>query len=123
VRAEKAMQQGYKRSQRVAGLLKREISRIIHEELKDPSVGEMTITEVTVSDDLRIAKIYISSLEEEDQRDKTLQGLQRAASFIRSQLGLSTSLRYLPELRFFYDSGAAHAEKIEQILRKLQDEE
>ncbi len=117
------MQQGYKRSQRVAGLLRREISRIIYEELKDPSIGELTITEVTVTDDLRIAKIYISSLEDEAHRVKTLEGLQRAANFIRSQLGIHTNLRYLPELRFFYDSGAEHAEKIERILKRLHDGE
>ena len=117
------MHPGYKRSQRVAELLKREVSRIIYEELKDPSIGVLTITNVTVSDDLRIAKVYISSLESEELRSKTLQGLQRASSFIRGQLGLYTNLRYLPELRFYYDTGAEHAEKIEQLLKKIHDEE
>ena len=117
------MHPGYKRSQRVAGLLKREISRLIYEELKDPSIGELTITNVIVTDDLRIAKIYISSLESEELRNKTLQGLHRASSFLRSQLGLYINLRYTPELRFYYDTGAEHAEKIEQLLKKIHNEE
>ena len=116
------MNSGYKRSQRVAGLLKREISRIIYEELKDPDIGELTITEVGVSDDLRIAKVYFTSLDNEKKRKKTVEGLQRATSFIRSQLGACTSLKYMPELKFFYDDGVAHAEKIERILRQLQND-
>jgi len=116
------MNTGYKRSQRVAGLLKREISRIIYEELKDPEIGELTITEVSVSDDLRIAKIYITSLDNEEQRNKTVEALRRATSFMRTQLGVCTSLKYMPELKFFYDDGVAHAEKIEKILRQLQND-
>lgn len=117
------MRPGYKRSLRIAGLLKRQISRLVREELKDPDIGEMTIIEVIVSNDLRIAKIYISSLEDEEHRQRTLEGLKRATSFIRGKLGVYTELRYIPELRFFYDRGAEHAEKIDKIIKHLHDNE
>ena len=117
------MRPGYKRSLRVAGLLKRELSRIILEELKDPSVGELSITQVSVSDDLRVAKVYIASLDDEVAREKTLLALRRATGYIRGQLGASTSLKFTPELRFFYDITTDQADRIEALLKQLRSNE
>ena len=115
------MPQGVKRSLRVAELLKRELSRIIFKELKDPGIGELSITEVQVSDDLRVAKVYFASLDAEEIRKKTLESLNKASSFIRGKLGEATYLKFVPELRFLYDKGIDHSIKIEQILHSLQN--
>ena len=93
------------------------------EELKDPSVGELSITQVSVSDDLRVAKVYIASLDDEVARERTLLGLQRATGYIRSQLSASTSLKFTPELRFFYDITMDQADRVETLLKQLRNSE
>lgn len=110
----------YKRSSRVAGLLKREVSRIIFEDIKDPRIGLVTITQVDVSEDLRTAKIYLSVLGDKVARDQTLQGLERAKKFIRMEIARTTELRYTPELKFYYDDSYSYAENIENLLKKIK---
>ena len=108
-----------KRSKKVAGLIKIEISRIIQTRLKDPLVGFVTITDVVLSDDLKIAKIYFSVLGDEVQKTNSLKGLKRARSFMQNELGSRIRLRYLPELRFFLDESWSYGAKIDQILENL----
>lgn len=112
-----------KRSQRVAGLLKSEIGSIIQTKMKDPAVGFVTITDVVLSDDLRIAKVYVSVLGDESQKVRSLKGLERAKSFIQNELGSRVRLRYLPILHFFIDETWEYGEKIDRILRDLHTDE
>lgn len=114
------MHPSYKRSLRVGELIKRELSAIILRHVKDPGVGEMTITEVTVSDDLRLAKVYVATLHDPVAREATMQALQRAAGFLRSQLGARIRVRYTPELRFVYDDTLDRADRIETLLRRSE---
>ncbi|MGQ9559764.1 MAG: 30S ribosome-binding factor RbfA [Candidatus Oleimicrobiaceae bacterium] len=111
------MHPSFKRSQRVGELVKRELSAIIFRQVKDPGVGEMTITEVAVSDDLRFAKVYVTTANDPEARETTMRALQRAAGFLRSQLGARIKMRYTPELRFFYDDTLDRADRIETLLR------
>ena len=111
---------GSKRSQKVAGLLKTEISNIIQTRLKDPLVGFVTITDVVLSDDLRIAKVYFSVLGDETQKEKSLKGLERAKAFIQNELGSRVRLRYLPILQFYFDESWNYGTKITRILKDLR---
>ena len=112
-----------KRSQRVAGLLKSEIGAIIQTKMKDPAVGFVTITDVVLSDDLRIAKVYFSVLGDKSQKANSLKGLERAKAYIQNELGSRVRLRYLPILQFFIDETWDYGERIDQILRDLHTDE
>jgi len=109
-----------KRSKRVAGLLKIEISKIIQTRIKDPLVGFVTITDVVLSDDLKIAKIYFSVLGDDVKKANSLKGLERARSFMQNELGARVRLRYLPELRFFLDESWNYGANIDRILENLK---
>jgi len=110
---------GSKRANKVSGLLKMEISDIIRTRLKDPRVGFVTITDVVLSDDLRNARVYVSVLGDETQRDNTLEGLEHACPFIQNELGSRLRLRYLPHLRFYYDASFEYGANIDRILDSL----
>ena len=112
-----------KRSQRVAGLLKSEIGAIIQKKIKDPAVGFVTITDVTLSDDLRTARVYVSVLGDQSQKEASLKGLERAKIFIQNELGSRVRLRYLPILQFFIDETWDYGERIDRILRDLHIDE
>lgn len=111
----------YKRSTRVAELLKREISRILIEEIKDPEINLVTITSVKISDDLRSSKVYFTVIGDRSLREKAMKGLDRATKFIRSEIGRRLKLRYTPELRFYYDVIADRVENIESLFSKIKE--
>jgi len=112
----------YKRSTRIAELIKREISVLITEKIKDPGVKTVSITHVRVSDDLKIARIYYRVLGDDQSRENAKQGLERANKFIRAEIGHRIELRYVPEVQFFYDSGMDDALHIEMLLKKINEE-
>jgi len=92
-----------RRSERVADLLQREISRVIGEDLKDPEVGFVTVTGVRVSDDLKHAKVLVSVLGDEKSSEKSLAALGRARGYIRFLIGQRVRLRFTPEISFRTD--------------------
>jgi len=110
----------FRRSQKVAGLLKMEISDIIRTRIKDPLVGFITITDVVLSDDLRNAKVYFSVFGDETQLKKTIRGLERARLFIQNELGSRIRLRYTPILQFYPDKSWNYGMTIDRILHDLQ---
>jgi ribosome-binding factor A len=109
----------YKRADRVAALLKEEVSRILLREIKDPELRFVTITKVKLSDDLRHAKLYFSVLPNIDKQ-RVQKGLDRANRFIRGEIGHRLDLRYVPTLQFFYDDSADYAEHIDSLLKKIR---
>ncbi len=110
------------RQQRVQELLRAEISDIIRLELEDPHIGFVTVTDVTVSPDLRHARVYVSALGDADGQMQSYRGLCRAAKFVRARLAERVDLRYIPELTFRYDDTAERAQQLEGVLRELADE-
>ena len=110
-----------KRSLRVSELIKRELSAIIFFAIKDPAVKSVNITFVKVTDDLKHARIYYRVLGDDKAKDNATRGLQRAKSFIRSEISHRTDLRYVPEIEFFYDTGLEEAEHIEMLLKKIKE--
>ncbi len=109
----------YKRADRVAELLKEEISRILAEEVKDPRIGMVTITRVRLTDDLRYARVYFSVMGGAQKRDQSLTGLNRAKQFIRAEIRAHTDLRYTPEVEFLYDDSLDYSERIEHLIAEI----
>jgi ribosome-binding factor A len=107
---------------RVNEELRKSLSHIITYELKNPDVtGMVTVTRVKVTPDLKYAKVYISLLNSKSN-EKTMQGLKESAGFIRSGLAKEVNLRITPELVFVYDDSLEHGEKIENILKQINED-
>jgi ribosome-binding factor A len=109
----------YKRSERVGDQIRMEIADILMTKVKDPRIGFVTVTSVEVSDDLRNAKVFISVLGTDVSR--SFQGLEKARSFIRSELGRRLKLRFVPELSFHEDHTAEEAAKIYKLMEKVKE--
>ncbi len=116
----------YKRSDRVADLLNKEIANLIFRRVKDPRVANVTISGVEVSDDLKHARVFFCvmgrSADEDAKKNATL-GLEKAKGFIRLELGRRLSLRYVPQLQFEYDTSFEYGDKIEKLLKELHKDE
>ena len=111
----------YKRSQRVGDLLREEIAEIVIHRLKDPRIGFVTITGVDVTDDLKIAKIYVSIFKDEDKKT-TLEILNSAKSFIRSKLSKRLRMKSIPSIDFRLDTSIEYGNKIDKLLKKIEGE-
>ncbi|MDH7500692.1 MAG: 30S ribosome-binding factor RbfA [candidate division NC10 bacterium] len=108
------------RADRVSGLLKEEISRLIQKDLKDPRVGFVTITRVSLSRDLRYAKVFFSTYGDQETQQRSLEGLQSALGFIRGELGRRLDLRFIPEIEFHIDGSVEYAFRIEEIIHQIK---
>ena len=108
----------FRRTDRINEQLKQEISIIVRDEVRDPRVGLSTITAVQTSPELDHAKVYVTSLGDEQEREEILTGLRSAAAFIRKQLGGRLHMRRIPELHFEEDRVLSEAMRIEQLLRE-----
>lgn len=107
------------RANRVAEQMKKEIGDIISRKIKDPRIGFVTITDVEVTGDLQQAKVYVSVLGDEKEKQETLIGLSKAVGFIRSEIGRRIRLRKTPEIIFEFDEAQAYGQRIETILKDL----
>jgi ribosome-binding factor A len=105
---------------RLAQEIKREVSSILTTEVKDPRLGMISITDVEVSRDLSLAKVYFSQLGDEEERARTMEGLERAKGFIRSELAKRIRVRHIPEIAFVFDPSLEHGAKMDALLRSLQ---
>lgn len=111
-----------KRLGRISEEIKRIVSNAIMTELKDPRISPMTsVTEVEVTRDLRYAKIYISVLGDESNKEETLKGLESGKGFIRKEIGENLNLRYTPEPLFYLDKSIEHGFKISKLLNEIKD--
>ena len=110
------------RIDRVNRQVKRELGRIIQQELSDPRLQFVTITEVDVSRDLRNARIRFSVLGEKDRVQAAQKGLEGARGMIRKLLGQSMSIRHTPELFFIYDQSVEMSVRIEETLKEINNE-
>ncbi|HZH59972.1 30S ribosome-binding factor RbfA [Metabacillus halosaccharovorans] len=110
------------RANRVGEQMKKELGDIIGRKIKDPRIGFVTVTDVNVSGDLQIAKVFISVLGDEEQRQNTLKGLAKAKGFIRSEIGQRIRLRKTPEIQFEFDESIDYGNRIETLLHELNVE-
>ncbi len=110
-----------RRPERVRGLLHETVSDIVRREVKDPRVEGVTLTAVDVTPDLKLAKIYFSTLQSDDHED-ALAGLKSAVGYIKRQISTRLQLRHTPELRFLYDTTQEKANRLESLLRQVGQE-
>ncbi len=109
------------RHQRVEEAIRKEVSLIIHDELKDPRVGFITITKVELTKDLRFAKIFYSVLGKEEEHKKTGLALDSAMGFIRSLVAQRINLRIATELMFKEDHSTEYSVRIEEVLHQIKE--
>ena len=107
------------RPERVADSIRAEVSLMIARELHDPGVGFVTITRVQVSPDLHHARVFYTSLGDAAARKNTARALERAAGFMRRQIGQRLRLRRAPEVTFEFDESIGHQDRVEQLLREI----
>jgi ribosome-binding factor A len=112
----------FKRADRVGDLIRRELSRLLLREVKDPRLRQVTITDVRVSADLRHARVFFTGPAERGGLEEELTGLRSAAGFLRGQLGRSLRLRYAPELVFAVDDAVERSLHVAALLKQVAEE-
>jgi len=111
------------RVSRVGEQIKKEIVEIVRTEIKDPRVGFVTITGVEASGDLQHATVFVSVFGDDEKRKGSLEALQKASGFIRSEVGKRIRLRRTPELHFKLDTSLDHSTRISQVLREIKEDD
>ena len=115
------MSREFKRSDRVAQELKKEVAVILQREVKDPRIGMVTVSDVEVSRDLAYAKIFVTFLFYNDQEaiNQCMKGLEKASPYIRSLVGKAMRLRIVPELRFIYDESLVEGMRMSNLVSNV----
>lgn len=109
------------RPERVAQQMRREVASILERDLRDPRLQDrwVSVTDVEVTPDLSVARIYVSVLEGGPTREQALEALKSAAGFVRHALAPRLGLREMPEIRFLLDTSIERGARVEEILKKL----
>ncbi|MDO4788223.1 MAG: 30S ribosome-binding factor RbfA [Johnsonella sp.] len=109
---------------RINAQVHREISDIVRSKIKDPRIHPMTsITDAVVTADLKYCTVYVSVLGDEENEKETLEGLKKAAGFIRKELAASLNLRNTPELKFTADHSLAYGMKMSKLIDEVMAED
>ena len=117
------MPKDFPRARRVADQIQRELPELIRQEVTDPRVGMLTITEVELNRDMEFAKVFFTSFGGQAEREDCLQGLQRASGFLRSQLSSRMQLRVVPKLSFVYDHSVERGMQLTQLIESAVAED
>ena len=114
------MAREFNRTDRVADFLRRELAMLIQQEMRDPRVELVSITEVEVSKDLGHARVYYTVIgrDSEEQAEEVTEVLNKASGFMRSQLSKDSSLRTVPQLKFRFDSSVGRGRYMEELIDK-----
>jgi len=112
---------GYSRAERVADQIRMEVADILMRKIKDPRVRSVTVTDVELTTDLRIARVFVTALGSDAETKDVFTGLSKASGFVRNELGRRLTLRYLPEVVFVKDVSGPRGDRILQLLDELQD--
>lgn len=110
---------GYSRADRVGGLIQQILSDLLLRDISDPRLKMATISRVTVTKDLRLARIFFTTGSGQAGSADAAQGFRSAAGFIKRRLGPQLGLRYMPELEFYYDESFDHGARIDQLLKSI----
>jgi ribosome-binding factor A len=116
------MAQGF-RPDRLGDQIRSETSDILAREVHDPGIGFVTITRVSVTGDLQIARVYYTTLATGAARKDTARALERAKPFVRRQLAGRLTLRRVPELEFRFDQSVEHQARIEQLIHEIHEQD
>ncbi len=112
-----------RRPEQVAENLRQVVADALTREIRDPRVGFVTLTAVTVTPDLSHAKIRVSVQGDEDAKLRALEGLRSASGFLRTKVAKALTTRTVPELHFELDRGLEHAARINEVLASLKQED
>jgi ribosome-binding factor A len=112
-----------RRTERLDHQLREQLSGLIRREMSDPRVRLAAVSEVHVTPDLRYAKVLISAVGDDEEREASVAALRRAAGFLRRQLAARLRLRVTPELDFVLDRGAEHSARIAALLETLHHDD
>jgi ribosome-binding factor A len=111
------------RQDRVAEAIRQEASIIIHDKLKDPRLGFVTITKVEIARDLRFAKIFFSVLGDDKAHKETKEALDSSLGFVRTLIAERLNLRFAPEIAFYEDRSTEYSVRIEEILNQIKEKD
>jgi ribosome-binding factor A len=111
-----------RRPERVAEMLKEEISEIVGYELEDPRVQAVTVTDVRLSENLRDASVYVLVAGSEEEIVAALEALRHAAPYVRKQVGFALNLRHTPEIHFIRDTVEESGARVDKLLQELEKE-
>ena len=110
------------RSYRVGDQILKEISDLLLRKVRDPRLKDVTLTDVSVSKDLRRAHVYYSIFGTGEQKKQAQEGFESATGYIRKKIGERLQLRYVPDMQFQYDTSLEYGQKMERILEELNPE-
>ena len=111
----------FKRADRIGGQVQKELSDLLQKEIRDPRLDFVTIIRVSMTDDLRSARIYFSVAEGEQRKISALAGFKSAVGYLRRKLSRRLEVRHMPELEFLYDESFDRATKINKVLNEIRD--
>lgn len=119
------MAKEYSRTQRVGDFLKQELATLIQFEIRDPRVGMVSITDVEVSRDMSYARVYMTVLgkETQEEAEESVEVLNKAAGFLRTQLARINNARTTPKLRFYFDSSVGRGQYLSNLIEKAVAED
>jgi len=109
-----------RRSERVADILRDEISQIVGYELEDPRITMVTVTDVRLSENLKAARVYVTVAGNEEEHKLALAALRKAAPYVRKQVGLSLNLPRTPEIHFERDRVEEEGERVDKLIEKIE---
>ena len=107
------------RKQKIARLLRDELSSIIRREINDPRLGFVSITDIELTPDCHIASVYISAFGTPVEQQDSIEVLERAAGFLRGVLGRTVEMRHIPELRFLLDTSLERGARVFELLKEV----
>jgi len=111
----------FKRADRIGGQVQKELSDLLQKEIRDPRLDLVTIMRVSITDDLRSARIYFSVAEGEERKLSALAGFKSAGGYLRRKLSRRLELRHVPELEFLYDESFDRATRINKVLNGIRN--
>lgn len=114
---------GVERVRKVEIAIQKELGEILQREIKDPRIGFVTVTKVKVTPDLRIANIYISIYDSDEEKEQSIKGLESAKKYIRSLLGKRLDLKFTPEIKFFFDESIEEGIRISKLISEIKEKE
>jgi ribosome-binding factor A len=101
---------------RIEGEMQRVLSTLLSREVRDPRVGTVTLTAINVAPDMSSARVFFVPFGDKHTPDEVSQGLNRAAGFLRGEVGRALALRHAPKLEFVYDQQIEHADKLTRLI-------
>ena len=113
----------FARSERIGGLIQKILSEMLKKEIADPRLKMATITEVEVSHDLKLARIYFTVPKGKHKKDAAIKGFNSARGFIKRILAHEMDLKYMPDIKFIYDESLEYGAHIEALIKKTKIED